>query len=180
MTDALDRVLAEDYMAGLTELPLDEVRARRSECQEIEVGLSFARRIVQGRLDIIHAESERRASGAARSSSSELVDRLEKGEMLGDHARPAGFGRLPTLMTPGPESEAFLAEADELAASEALVDLPSLSDEDLSSLGDKLGDLERRLSDRRRQVFDRIDAIQAEIVRRYKSGAASPDSLLKG
>lgn len=178
MSDRLDRVLADDYVAGVDALDLDEVRARRAECQDIEVGLSYARRIVQGRLDIIHAELERRAAGSGPSSSSEIVDRLEKGEMLGDHARPPGFGRLPTVIDPGTESDEFLAEADAVAASESLANLAELDDAAVRELADQLGEVERSLSQRRRSVFERIDVFQGEIVRRYKTGAANPDSLL--
>lgn len=178
MSDRLDRVLADDYVAGVADLTLDEVRARRAECQEVEVGLSYARRIVQGRLDIIHSELERRATGEAPSTTSELVDRLEKGEMLGDHERPAGFGRLPTVMAPGEDSDEFLSEADAVAAADSLGNLHDIADDDVRALSERLGEVERSLSLRRRQVFDRIDVFQAEIVRRYKTGVADPESLL--
>ncbi|HVM10803.1 MAG TPA: hypothetical protein VM345_20240 [Acidimicrobiales bacterium] len=178
MSDRLDRVLADDYVAGVEDLSIDEVRARRAECQEIEVGLSYARRIVQGRLDIIHAEAQRRSSGSGPSSNSELVDRLEKGEMLGDQARPAGFGRLPTTMGPGDDSDEYLAEADAVAGADVLANVSGLDDAAVQSLAESLGEVERSLSQRRRQVFERIDIFQGEIVRRYKSGIADPDSLL--
>jgi hypothetical protein len=177
-SDRLERILADDYTAGTGELTLEDVRARRAECQEVELGLSYARRIVQGRLDIIHAEAERRATGAGRSEASDLVDRLKEGEMLGDHGRPAGFGRLPTLMAPDVASDEFSTEIDEIADPDSLANLPELSDEVLSKLADQLTELERSLSERRRQVFDRIDVFQAEIVDRYKSGSANPDELL--
>ena len=179
-SERLDSVLADDYVEGIEELSIDDVRARRTECQEVEVGLSFARRIVQGRLDIIHAELERRSAGEGRSDAGDLVQRLKEGEMLGEHERPPGFGRLPTLLAPGETSEEFLAETDLAAHHEALGQLPDLADDDVRSLADELVRIERSLSDRRRKVFDRIDAFQAEIVRRYKSGAATTDSLLSG
>lgn len=177
-SERLDRVLAAKYVEGLADLSLDDVRARRSECQEVELGLSYARRIVQGRLDIIHAELEQRRSGEGRSDASDLVDRLKEGEMLGDQSRPAGFGRLPTLMAPDAASDEFSGEIDEVADADSLANLPELGDEVVVKLADQLTTLERSLSDRRRQVFDRIDAFQAEIVRRYKTGIADPDELL--
>jgi hypothetical protein len=44
---------------------------------------------------------------------------------------------------------------------------------------DRLEALEREISDRRRQFFDRIDTLQAEITRRYRTGEASVESLLQ-
>jgi hypothetical protein len=177
-SDRLDRILADDYAAKVGDLSLDDVRTRRGECQEVEVALSYARRIVQGRLDIIHAELERRSAGEGPSAPSALVDRLKEGEMLGSQERPPGFGRLPTLMSPGEGSDELLGEADLVAHHDTLAQLPEATDEDVRSLADELVRIERSLSDRRRKVFDRIDVFQAEIVRRYKSGAASTDSLL--
>jgi len=177
-SDRLARILAPEYTDGLSELTLDEVRSRRAECQEVELGLSYARRLVQGRLDIIHAELTRRGAGEGPSDAGELVDRLKEGEMLGDQARPAGFGRLPTLMAPDEASDEFSSEIDEVADAESLASLPELDDEVVRKLADQLTALERSLSDRRRQVFDRIDAFQGEIVARYKSGSADPDQLL--
>jgi hypothetical protein len=177
-SDRLDRILAPDYTARLGELDLAEVRARRTECQEVELGLSYARRLVQGRLDIIHAELERRGSGSGRSDAGDIVDRLKEGEMLGDQTRPPGFGRLPTLMAPDEASAEFSSEIDEVADADSLANLPELDDATVGHLADQLTALERSLSDRRRQVFDRIDAFQAEIVNRYKTGAADPDQLL--
>ena len=177
-SDRLTKVLADDYAGDLETRSLDEVRQRRHECQEIEVGLSYARRLVQGRLDIIHAELERRASGAGRSDAGELVDRLKEGEMLGDQHRPAGFGRLPTLMAPGEASDEFTDEIDQVADEQSLASLPELDDATVRDLAERLAALERSLSDRRRTVFDRIDAFQHEIVRRYKTGQADPDELL--
>jgi hypothetical protein len=177
-SDRLDRILAPDYASDLGGLDLAEVRARRSECQEVELGLSYARRLVQGRLDIIHAELERRGSGSGRSDAGEIVDRLKEGEMLGDQARPPGFGRLPTLMAPDEASDEFSAEIDEVADADSLANLPELGDDTIRQLAEQLTALERSLSDRRRHVFDRIDAFQAEIVNRYKTGSADPNELL--
>lgn len=176
-SERLERVLADAYTEGIVDLSLDEVRSRRGECQEVELGLSYARRLVQGRLDIIHAELERRAAGQGSSDAGEIVDRLKEGGMLGDQSRPAGYGRLPTLMAPDLSDE-FLGEIDQVADAGCLTDLPELPDDDVRKLADELSVLEHSLSGRRRAVFDRIDVFQAEIVRRYKIGSANPDELL--
>ncbi|HET9443131.1 MAG TPA: hypothetical protein VFO65_07390 [Acidimicrobiales bacterium] len=177
-SDRMERVLGPDFVAELDELPMEELRARRSQCQEVEVGLSYGRRMIQGRLDIVHAEIGRRSAGAGPTAASALVERLEKGEMLGDQARPAGWGRLTTVFAPSPEDQELPAELEEAAGDVDLANLPEFSDAEVRDLADRLTELERELSHRRRQVLDRIDACQAEIVRRYKSGAANPEDLL--
>ena len=42
-----------------------------------------------------------------------------------------------------------------------------------------LAEVEADLSARRRQVFERLDALSAEITRRYRTGEASVESLLQ-
>ena len=58
----VDRVLAPDYLVGLSQLSLEEVRARRAEAEQEEVDLSYARRLLQGRVDILRAEQDYRAT----------------------------------------------------------------------------------------------------------------------
>lgn len=56
--------------------------------------------------------------------------------------------------------------------------LAALSDEELRATAARLEENEAALSLKRRQLHERIDELQASIVQRYKSGAASADSLL--
>lgn len=177
-SERLERVLDSDYVAGLEQLPTSEIRARRGECQTVETDLSFARRLVQGRLDIIHAEIERRAGGGARSDAAGLVEGLRDGTILSDHGRPAGFGRLSPRLAPSDQVDEFIAEIEDVADTDALATLPELSDDVVAKLADRLATLERSFSARRRQVFDRIDLLQGEIIRRYKTGTTNPDELL--
>ena len=176
MPDAnTDRLLDPSYIEGLRDLSLEEVRSKRSECQEVEVGLSYERRLVQGRLDIVLADVQRRAGGGPADLAS-LVENLD--EILADKGNRPGFGRLPTLMAPSDASE-YEMEVDTVAPANRLSSLPELSDEEVHALTDALAELERRVSDRRRKVLDRIDKLQEEIVRRYKEGEANVDSLLR-
>lgn len=177
-SERLYRVLDSEYVVGLETLPIAEIRARRGFCQAVETDLSFARRMVQGRLDIIHAEIEGRSSGGAASDAGALVEGLKDGTILSDQVRPPGLGRLLSTMGPSEEVDEFVREIEEVADDPALANLPELSDDVLGKLADRLAVLERSFSDRRRQVFDRIDVFQGEIIRRYKSGSADPDELL--
>ena len=156
---------------------MEQVRAMRAECQQVESGLSLVRRLVQGRLDIVGVELTRRAEGGDPADLPELIARLP--EVLSDRTHAPGVGRLPQIMAPGELPAGLEAELDAIAGSGQMADLPSLGDEELRSIADRLGDFERKVSVQRHQLFDRIDALQAEITRRYKSGEASIDSLLQ-
>ena len=52
----IDRVLADDFATDLSSLDLDEVRARRREAEQEKADLSYVRRMLQGRMDILRAE----------------------------------------------------------------------------------------------------------------------------
>ena len=175
----IDAVLAPDYLAGLTNFRMEAVRPRRTECQAMEVSLSYLRRLVQGRLDIVLAEVHRRQEGAPAEDIETLVARLP--EILSERVHAPGNGRLSTFLAPGdeplePELEHRL---DEIVDADRLSHLAQLSDADIQQLVDDLTDLERHVSDQRRALHERIDALQEELVRRYKTGEASVDSLLK-
>jgi hypothetical protein len=159
-------------MDDLSTLSLDEVRARRAALQSDEVGLSYLRRLVQGRLDIVAAAARNRGG-----SMSSLVDELPG--ILGEHVHAPGTGRLPTLMAPSADDEARLrAELDAVVAPEILTALDRLDDDELADLVDRLNAFEREISERRRDVHRDIDALQAELTRRYKTGEADVESLL--
>ena len=106
----------------------------------------------------------------------DLVDRLP--EILADRIHAPGPGRLPASMEPG---EIHGALADRLAAITKGVPIESPGDADdeaLDRAAGELGDLEVEVSALRRRLFDRIDAVQEEITRRYRTGAARVDALL--
>jgi hypothetical protein len=103
----IDRVLAEDYLDGLRELPLVEVRRLRADAEQEEVDLSYLRRMIQGRLDILRAELNRRDS----ASTDTLVQGLAA--ILADEPRaPArGSGRHTTVEPSRADSHRRYVEA---------------------------------------------------------------------
>ena len=58
MDAELERILVEDYLDGLAAIGAAELRSRRGECQVVETQLSYLRRLVQGRHDIVTSEIE--------------------------------------------------------------------------------------------------------------------------
>jgi hypothetical protein len=172
---SLADLLDPGYPGPLADRSLDDLRAMRAECQEVETGLSLLRRVVQGHLDIVGAEVGRRADGGEPGGLAALIDQLP--ELLSDRTHAAGVGRLPQLMAPADADPALEAELVAVLGS-GPADLGTLDDGDLRSLADGLSGFEQKVSGHRRALFDRIDALQEEITRRYKSGEASVDALL--
>jgi tetrahydromethanopterin S-methyltransferase subunit G len=172
----LDRVLADDYLDGLEGMPLGHLRARKAECGEIEVALSFLRRLVQGRLDIVTAELRQRAGGGG-SDLSGLVGQLP--EILGGSARAGGGGRLPTALAPKVNLRLLTADLDRIMDVDKAGALPAMEDTEVEAIAHALAELERTVSDRRHAIHERLDAVQSELVRRYRSGEATVDALLK-
>ena len=173
--DTIDRLLDRAYLAGVAGLRIEEIRAKRAELQEAETGLSYLRRVVQGRIDIASAELRRRREGGDPADVSRLIEQLPT--ILADHLRAPGVGRLPLGVGSGTVDPAFQARVDEAVA--VLDDLAVLSDDELDAAGTRLADLEHETSDRRHALFERIDALQAELTRRYRAGEANVESLLK-
>ena len=177
MASDLDGLLDPGYLGDLPSRNMDEVRSMRAECQEVETGLSLLRRVVQGRLDIVGLELQRRADGGDPEDLADLIARLP--EVLSDRTRAPGVGRLPQIMTPGEMPPDLEAELDRIVGTGHLADLPSVDDATLQTMAEELSAFEQRVSGHRRDLFERIDALQAEITRRYKTGEASVDTLLQ-
>ena len=173
----LDRILSADYQGDLQRRPMDDVRSMRSECQAVETGLSYLRRLVQGRLDIVGMELQRRRDGGEPGDLASLVSRLP--EVLSEHSRSPGVGRLPQTMAPGEIDPRLEQQLNEIVEGHDIESLPGLGDDELLALHDALEGFEREVSARRRDVFDRIDALQAEITRRYRTGEATVETLLQ-
>ena len=167
----IDRVLAEDYLEGLREAPLADVRALRAEAEQEEVDLSYLRRMVQGRLDVLRAEQARRGGHEGG-----LVEGLA--HILADEPRsPArGLGRYSALEPSRVDDHRRKVEA--MVADVGVSDLADRSDEDLSGDLALFGAEEQGLSAKRRAVQTVMDACSAEITRRYRDGEADVGALL--
>ncbi|HEX4654427.1 MAG TPA: aerial mycelium formation protein [Mycobacteriales bacterium] len=169
----IDRVLAEDFLDGISSLPMDELRALRKEADQEETDLSYLRRLLQGRLDILRAELARRSG----DGESNLVDALP--HILADEgssSSPHGLGRHISAEPSRADSHRRHVEA--LVAD---VDLSNPSAHDELSLRRALDVLEREeqeVSDKRRAVQTVMDACTAEVTRRYRDGDADVSDLL--
>jgi hypothetical protein len=149
---------------------LAELRLRRRVAQRDEADLSYVRRLVQGRVDILRAELARREGRTAP-----LVGRLS--EILADQpARQRSSARHVTLGTPRGEEYGRLAA--EMLAEVELSDLAARTDEELRAAMGRLVAHERQVSRRRQELQHVADECSAEITRRYREGEAQVDDLL--
>lgn len=169
----IDRVLAPDYVADLGELDLAEVRGRRDEAAQEETDLSYLRRLLHARIDIVKAEQKRRREGG----SSSVVERLV--EILSDNVvgpAPSGSGRHQSLEPS--RAEAHRRHVEALVSDADLSDVGSLPDERLDLALRTYSAEEESVSQRRREVQKVVDALNDEIGARYRAGSASVDTLL--
>jgi hypothetical protein len=162
----VDKVLDPDFLAGLAEWPLDEVRRSHAECLEIETEVSYVRRVAQARLDILAAELDRRARGG---SIGDLVAALP--EILAGVGQrpPAERTRLPRQLAPSMEIP-WRRGLESLITDGTLAELPSVTEDDLRVTMTQLGELERQSSAQRRELHAVIDRIEADLAARHKVG----------
>jgi hypothetical protein len=168
----VDQLLDPAFLDGVQQLPMSEVRALRRRAEQAEVNLSYTRRLLQGRLDIVRRELQRRAEHDGRS----LMDLLP--EILAEKGRgPAhGLGRHQTVQPQAPEQLEHWVNG--LARGVDLSDVPGLPDDQLETAARSLGAGERSLSERRRGVQQVMDALAGELGRRYREGEADVAQLL--
>ncbi|MFF3330229.1 aerial mycelium formation protein [Streptomyces sp. NPDC002888] len=160
----------------LAALSLPELRTLRRDAQRDEADLSYVRRLLQGRIDILRAELARRGpASVVDPAESSVVERLP--EILTDApARHRSSARHVTLGTPHNEEYRRLA-ADMLAEVE-LSDLGARTDLELNTAMGRLVRYEQQVSGRRQRLQRTTDDCSAEIARRYRDGEAQVDDLL--
>jgi len=169
----IDRVLAPAYLDGLDDRSLDEVRAMERECTEIETEVSYVRRLAQARIDILEAEIERRAKGGSLSglSDGDLAAALQ--EILVDDGprRPPASTRLPDPLAPSMEIT-FNRGLERLVSDATLVNLPTLSEEELQTTLAQLRELESEVSSTRHLLHTVMESLQRDLAQRLSVGQA--------
>lgn len=177
MHPELDRLLDPGFAEDLAGVDMAEVRQRRAACQQREESVSYLRRIIQVRLDLLGTERARRQSGDVPIPSDELIARLP--EILSDHGRAPGFGQAPRgLRLPDIQGD-LEGLVDDIVTPSRLADMAAIPADELLSLIERLETLEQEVSATRRSLHVQIDRLQAEVTRRYRSGEATVDALLQ-
>jgi hypothetical protein len=169
----IDRVLGSAFIEGLGGLPMTELRSRRHDVEQEEVDLSYLRRLLQGRIDILRAEQARRRAGGDT-----VIGHLT--DILADERRDQqhGLGRHSSLEPSRAGEHRRRVEA--LVGDVDLSDAAALGDEDLTKALTAFSDEERVVSGLRGRVQQVMDVLSAEVARRYRDGEAAVDDLLPG
>jgi len=166
----IDRVLAPGYLDGIDTLEFEEVRARRAEADQEEVDLSYARRLLQGRIDLLRAEQQRRSgegtpAPAPGTRTDEAIAETLKQILGAERRSDRGMGR-HLASSPSRIGE-HRREAERAVADVGTSDL-DMPDAELDRSIERLADIEARVSRSRRQVQQVVDQLTAEVARRYQ------------
>ena len=152
-------------------LTLDELRSLRNRLQSEDDEVSYVRRVAQARVDLVRAEQHRRDRGESTDDLSSELRVVLSTHLTGGSPRP------PRPVDHVADNE-LSDELDGVCAENGFSRLEELSSDELATLEHELTAFERRVSDDRRDRYDRLDALSAELVRRYREGEASVDGWL--
>ncbi len=175
----IDRVLAPSFAQGLADLPLEALRERRQLAEQEEADLSYARRLLQGRMDLLRAEQRSRAGEGSAPAGSRSDEELARhlASVLADGPRSDhGLGRHLTAEPSrvGEHRRAAEKAVDDVRAS----DPSSLDDAGLAHALEQLAALESSVSESRHRVQGVMDLLTTEVGRRYREGETSVEDVL--
>lgn len=169
---ALDRILEGDFVDGLEVMPLAELRSRRLQVDREEAWLSYLRRMLHGRIDILEANVNMRRDGHSAD------EELDLGALVASLATQMGPGTRASgpdvVDSPGGGRRAV----ERLIARSGLDEYATMTDGELDNRLDELRDMEREVSDVRHRVHDVHSVLTEELARRYRVGEAKPESAL--
>jgi hypothetical protein len=153
------------------ELTLDELRSLRTKLQREDDVVSYVRRVAQARLDLVRSELTRRDRGESTVDLPSELRIVLSQHLTGGPARPP---RPTDDLGDHPLSD----ELDTICAAHGFSRLDELDLDEANQLAAALTEFERRISADRRDRFDRLDTLSAELVRRYRDGEATVETLL--
>jgi len=178
----IDRLLAPGVLPALPQVGNVELLILRDEALAEETEQSYVRKLVQGRLDLLRGEQDRRAGRVDDALAPGPVhDDVQLAKALAQvlahavaHDHPAHVGETPLDVR---ESR----RAAERAATDVRVsDFSHLDDDTLETMITRLSGLEREVSEARHGVQRALDAIAAEVTSRVETGVLSTEDLPSG
>ena len=167
-TERIQRLTDPAFVASLGDRSVDELRAMKTECNDVENALSYNRRLAQARIEILEAEHDRRASGGTVEDLVKDLPRILSAE--------SGRSSITDTRVPPPDAPAVELHwpdgREDLIVDTTLAHLPLLPLDELESTLTRLRDFERELSDLRKAMHEVIDSLEQEIAARQVAGTA--------
>ncbi|MBW3591404.1 MAG: aerial mycelium formation protein [Actinobacteria bacterium] len=168
-----DVALSLEWLEDVSTTPTVELRKRRDDCRDLETEFSYARRLLQGKIDILTNELKSRSEGG-EADTEDLVRRLPS--ILAGES-PGGGGPKRLLKQELPANAGKYRRRRERLAAE-IPHVASASVQELTRMLEELVEEERRVSQDRRKAQQIVDTVNAELVRRYRDGEEDPSALL--
>lgn len=165
----IDRALEPEFVADLDSVDLAELRERRDTAEDVEAMVSYYRRLIHGRMDLLDFELSRRGGEEERSLLEALPEILARGMVLGTEPNLKYIEVMPPL--PDTTGRRLI---DKIMDDGVLAQLPDLSKDEISESLSDLRDFERQLSAQRKQLHLVIDKLQEQIVSRYRTEHGTP------
>lgn len=184
----VDRVLDAGFVVDLDQVDDADLLNRRDEALQEESDVSYTRRLIQGRLDLLRFEVKRRTlpppqrSGSAKQDDAALVKALAGvlAEPSAGSERATGPQVRPVPLGAGvePQVSVYSRRAAESAVADVrFSDLRSLSSEELEDAIELFEGLEAEVSQTRFRLQRVADAIVAEVETRVAAGTMTMDAL---
>ncbi|NND84161.1 MAG: hypothetical protein HKN46_03335 [Acidimicrobiia bacterium] len=162
----IDVVLSPEYLDALDTHTLEELGEMRVLVDDLENQLSFYRRVLHGRMDVLRFEQRRRRGEDSRSIIEALPELLAIGNQEGNgNGNGNALDRLHADFAPElPEVERRYTS---VMNDDILTRLPDLDDDDLTLALEAFGALEEKLSGQRNALHEIHDALVTEIAGRH-------------
>jgi hypothetical protein len=157
----------------------EQLRARIREIRSEEEAVSYERRMLHGRIDVLRSEilariSGQSADGASASEAASQASLLDRLTDVLSHKGPPPVDEELDRLGADDHGTSISGDLDELP------DLTALSDDDLAAYVHTLSRRERIVSDRRQVLHQEIEGLRAENVARLRRRYAGADSEAGG
>ncbi|MFP5347768.1 MAG: hypothetical protein ACLGIA_12180 [Actinomycetes bacterium] len=180
-----DRLLRPESLEGLERPDDEQLLTLRDEAVDEENQISYVRRLLQGRLDLLRFEKERRTgSQPAGADLGAASDDRALARALGKVLTAPPTGELPVL-APGQSGSgvdenavsAHRRAAEAAAGDVRLSDAKTLDDAALDAALQRIAAFEVEVSRNRRRLQRAADTVLEEVARRVEAGRLPADQL---
>ena len=155
-----ERIIAPEFVAGVEQLSIDEIRARRDEARAEREYLSYLRRLLQSWEDMLAAEKQNR--GQPGNFHQPLA------EVLSGSLQGGSRGEAVSLSLPEEDMAEADAQLGEVLGELAFALPKTLSEEQMEQGMEALREEERAVSADRAKVIRAHDRLQDELKDRYR------------